>query len=212
MSVEWSPDDTKAELLNACGQLGLDANRHMLKSDIIRLLEAASEPDPEDEQTDPSIITSAAIKEESYKADASYVSPVLSVPLPDPPKPPEPKKHGKLGVFDYLKSKKGERVSVAELKNELGPGSINEVKKLLKQGKVTQLKKGNKFWFMVTSALCAMFFILFAACSDNDTDKPDAGIDAVLVDMVADVAVEAAPVVEASVEEAAVVDQAQLTE
>jgi hypothetical protein len=138
-AVEWSPDDTKAELVEACKKLGIDANMGMLKADIVALLEGyTDEPEPE--------VMTSADKTEAYKADAAFTGDPKP-PIPDPPKPPEPKKPK--GVLGYLKDVKGKLVPLDELIKKLGPGAMKEVKDLLKQSKVTQHRKGNKFWFSV---------------------------------------------------------------
>lgn len=40
MSSEWSPNDTKAELIEVCEARGLEADNNMLKDDIVAMLEA----------------------------------------------------------------------------------------------------------------------------------------------------------------------------
>lgn len=118
---DWSPSDTKSELLDVCAERGIDADMNMLKADIISLLEADD----------------AALTEETTEAKPT-LEPVVT--------PKAPPVSTKAGVLDYLTAA-GERVSFEQILKDCGPEAKAELHALVKAGKVTQYKQHRSFWF-----------------------------------------------------------------
>jgi hypothetical protein len=115
---DWSPSDTKAELLEVCEDRGIEANMSMLKADIVSMLE---------------------------DDDAALVGDTATEAPPLPP-PPHPVGSENMGVLGYL-NQEGGRVPYKDLIKKFGPRAKEKVKQLLAEGKVAQYKKHNTFWF-----------------------------------------------------------------
>ena len=118
-NVEWSEKDTKTTLVEKAEQAGVPFDASMTKAELIEMMHTASD-----------------VVEEPIKS-----IPVETTAVPTPPKAEKP-----TGVLAYLK-KAGKRVAFEKLVAELGPNAMVEVKQLLKDGKVTQYKAHNKFYF-----------------------------------------------------------------
>lgn len=131
MSVEWSPNDTKSQLIEAARELGLDVTPSMLKADIIAMLESATASKPFDD--------SDGVDDLDLGVDGVEPPPIKPV------KPP-PVEVPTFGVLDYLAAA-GERVSFEQIIKDCGPEAKEEVKALLAAGKVVQYKRHHSFWF-----------------------------------------------------------------
>jgi hypothetical protein len=123
-NVSWSEKDTKAELMDKATDAGLDCAASMTKADIVAMMEAASDVEP---------VTAEPVIER--------------VPLPftttPATKPAKPAVKGVLGLL----TKATKPVSFEKLIESCGPSAKEEVKKLVAEGKVTQYKVVNKFFF-----------------------------------------------------------------
>jgi hypothetical protein len=138
--MSWSPYDTKLHLIKIANERGLECDISMLKADIIALLESVPNDD-----VDP-VMTSAEVKEDAYNSDASFTG-EPKPPMPDKPRQEPKKKTKPMNVLSILKDSV-DPVSLDDLVDKLGPGAANEAKKLLADRKITQLRRGNKFWYI----------------------------------------------------------------
>lgn len=126
---DWSPYNTKAQLLEVAKERGLSISSSMLKADIIDALKISD-------------YRIEAQQEESFDEPTPVETPLSK-------KDPTPEASElTFGVLDYLAADGG-RVSFKQLIADCGKEAKEEVKALVAQGKVTQYKKHNSFWFEV---------------------------------------------------------------
>lgn len=142
---EWSPHDTKAELIEVCEDRGIEADKSMLKANIIALLEA-DDAALVDEEEEPTVETvSPPIAPLAALGDVQRRTIPTLVPVSHAKKPVE-RVTSTFSVLDYLKAV-GERVLYKQIIEAYGHGAKEELKALVATGMVAQYKQHNTFWF-----------------------------------------------------------------
>lgn len=148
--MSWSPNDKKSLLLKECEARGMDVDGYVLKSDLIRWLRADDLKKAELRYVEASLgkeHVEDLVVEPSPEPSQEPTEPTpVSDPIPAPKAEPGQAQSPEQDILDYLAGS-GEKVPLKKILKDCGKESLDIVKKLVRESKVTQYKQHNNFWY-----------------------------------------------------------------